>query len=199
MPGLDIRGALTTLNIDSATLVHIMTGFLADNRQTVDLLKKALADDDMDILRQTAHSLKGSSANIGAGELSAAARVLEDACAQTAAGDGGASGIGPLIDRVAVALERVLQSIASLETRLSGARPPVDPVTTESAESLLAALTDAIDRADPEAIEILLPAFKQQAMQSEPVLASALAELEAQLQRYDYDQALETIQRFNRK
>ena len=199
MPGLNIKDTLAALNIDGTTLARIMVGFLDGNQQTVHQLQKALIDNDLDTLRQLAHSLKGSSANIGANDLSVAAYALEDACRRAAAGDGGREEFAPLIENVAKALDLVLCSIRTLKMPVPDKQAPVENATADSLEGLLAALTDAIDKADPEAIEALLPVFKQQARPSGQVDPSMLVNLEAQIGRYDYDQALETIQKINRK
>jgi two-component system, sensor histidine kinase and response regulator len=200
LPGLDIKDTLAALNIDGATLARIMSGFLADNRQTVDHLQAALADRDLDSLRQLAHSLKGSSANIGANGLSTAAHALEDACRQPALGDGALSGLKPLIENVATALDPVLQSIHTLEATVPDEKAPPDSAGTgQPLDMLLTELTDAIDRADPEQIAALMPTVRQQATRTGQVDPSALASLETQIERYDYDQALETIRKINRK
>jgi two-component system sensor histidine kinase/response regulator len=199
LPGLDIKDTLAALNIDGATLTRIMSGFLADNRQTVNHLQAALADNNLDTLRQLAHSLKGSSANIGANGLSAAAHALEDACRRANLGDGAPNGLKPLIERVAAALDPVLQSIHALEEKVTGEEPTPEPATTQSLDDLLIALTEAIERADPEQVVALMPAFKQQATRAGQVAPSALASLEAQIERYDYDEALATIRKINRK
>ena len=197
MPGINISASLASLNIDGATLLRIMTGFLADNRQTMQHLRQALADDDLDALRQLAHSLKGSAANIGADDLSQAAFALEDACRQAAAGDNERSALGPLIENVVTALDPVLQSIQDLETSIDDRQVREAPATTQSLETLIKGLTDAIDRADPEAIEAILPDFKRQARQSEQMDSTILTSLETQIDRYDYDQALDTIRKLD--
>ncbi len=199
MPGLDIQGTLTVLNIDGISLVRIMAGFLADNRQTAHVLRKAAAEGDLVTLKQLAHSLKGSSANIGANALSTAAMHLETACGETTAGGDPVPGIDTLIDAVATALDPVLQSIGTLKTMISGATPAPEPVPDESSEALLAALADAVDRADPEQIEALLPPLKRQVCRSGGESAALFTSLEIQIERYDYDQALETIRAIQRK
>jgi CheY-like chemotaxis protein len=198
MPGIDIKASLASLNIDGATLARIMTGFLADNRQTTQGLRQTLADNDLESLRQLAHSLKGSAANIGALDLSQAAYTLEDACRKAAAnGENERSALGPLIDDVVTALDQVLASIQSLETPVADEKGPTAPVMAQSLTTSIGVLTDAIEKADPEAVEAILPDFKRQARQSDLVDPSILAALEAQIERYDYDQALDTIRKLD--
>jgi two-component system, sensor histidine kinase and response regulator len=197
MPGINIKASLASLNIDGATLARIMTGFLADNRQTTHRLRQALSDDDLEPLRQLAHSLKGSAANIGANDLSQAAYALEDACRSAGTGEKGRSVLGPLIDDVVTDLDQVLASIQSLEAPVADEKGPTAPVTAHSLATSIGVLTDAIEKADPEAVEAILSDFKRQARQSDLVDPSILASLEAQIERYDYDQALDTIRKLD--
>ncbi|MFZ1986240.1 MAG: response regulator [Desulfatitalea sp.] len=200
LPGIDIRQTLAALNLDKATFTRILTGFLADNRDTVEKLKQASADCDLETMRQLAHSLKGSAANIGANDLRSAANAFEDESLEGFLTDAQRSRLEGLIQNVASALNQVLQSIRSLEAPV-----PAEPTGQASAENglafdaLLARLVQAIDRADPEQIAAVMPAFRQQAARSRQMDPSTLASLEAQIGRYDYDQALETLRKINRK
>jgi two-component system sensor histidine kinase/response regulator len=114
--------------------------------------------------------------------------------------DGAPFPFEPLIETVAAALDPVLQSIHTLETaQPNEAEFPDSADTGPLLDALLSKLTEAIDRADPEQIAALMPALRRQASRSGQVDPSAIALLEAQIERYDYDQALETIREFNRK
>ena len=198
LPGLTIKDTLSSLSIDGATLVRIMAGFSEDNRQTGARLRQALADGDSDALRQLAHSIKGSSANIGAHALSQAARSLEDACREAEAADDDQAAWYPLIENLIGALDQVLQSIDTLTAHFY-ADVSGEPVAAESLENLSAALADALDTADPQAIEAIWPMFKQAARQSAGIEPRLLSALEARIERYDYDQALEAIRNIDGK
>jgi hypothetical protein len=63
-----------------------------------------------------------------------------------------------------------------------------------SLDSLLRRLAEAIDRADPEQVMAVMPSIRRQAA-GQPIDTAALDMLEAQVNRYDYDQALETIKK----
>lgn len=76
--------------LDEETLVELRELMLDDFGQLLDVffrdsldrmanIDRALAANDTERVRQTAHSLKGSSANIGAKQLSARCQLLEDA------------------------------------------------------------------------------------------------------------------------
>lgn len=59
----------------------LMDTFLTDSVRQFDELEKALQGSDMDALRRTAHSLKGSCGNVGATSLQEACAKLEN-CAR---------------------------------------------------------------------------------------------------------------------
>lgn len=83
--------------------------FLADADSRIGALRLALAEDDTAEIVRSAHSLTGSSANLGATELSRLCGVL--------ARDGAATdmvGRGALIDRIEAELERVRAALGAL-------------------------------------------------------------------------------------
>jgi PAS domain S-box-containing protein len=56
---------------------QIFTSFLSDGAERIDKLQNALGGNDPELLRKTAHALKGASANIGAHRLADIAQQLE--------------------------------------------------------------------------------------------------------------------------
>ncbi|WP_319524371.1 response regulator [uncultured Desulfosarcina sp.] len=195
LPGIDIRETLAALDIDGDTLTRILHGFLDNNRQTADRLRQALAAGDMTTVAHLAHALKGSAANIGANELSSAARALEMACKEDLSAEERSSRLGDRIENLAAALEPVLRSIQSLRpTVCDTTAAPAAAQVDGSFDSLLSRLADAIDRADPEQVMAIMPLVRQQAA-GQPIDSARIDTLEAQVNRYDYDQALETIKK----
>ncbi|BBO66220.1 hypothetical protein DSCA_01500 [Desulfosarcina alkanivorans] len=196
LPGIDIARARETLDLDGPTLRRILIGFGADNRDTAGEMNRALTGNDLEMMRQLAHGLKGSAANIGAHRLHQAAGALETACDGIPATDVRPSHLEGLVAGVSASLNQVLESIASLtETGPGDALPEASAETGMPLDDLLARLADAIDRADPEAILKTMPAVRQHHAGGEGVDATDLDTLEQQVRRYDYDQALETIRR----
>ncbi len=197
LPGIDIGRTLKALEIDGPTFMRILKGFEAHHRPMGEKLREAFAANDVEQIRQIAHALKGSGANIGAAALSVAAASLEDACS----GEPPASPhLGELIDAVVAALDQVLASIQTLETAKSAPEAvSVSPEACLSLDELLQELADAVDRADPEHIMKLMPAIEQQAGSCQQIDRCALKTLETQIARYDYDEALETIRKLSKK
>jgi HPt (histidine-containing phosphotransfer) domain-containing protein len=197
LPGLEIRETLAAMDIDGDTLIRIMHGFSNNNCHIADQLRQALAAGDLTALAHLAHGLKGSAANIGANELSSAARAVEMACKETLPAIERSGMLKNLVEQAATALEPVLQSIQSLVPTACGTDTAPEAAAAAmdgSFDSLLNRLADAIDRADPEQVMAIMPLVRQQAA-GQPIDASTLDRLEAQVNRYDYDQALDTIKR----
>ncbi len=198
LPGIDIAATLASSGIDPATFARILSGFLADNRNTAGAFERALADGDLDTLRRLAHSLKGSAGNIGADDLRAAADALEDAGRQSAAAQMDRARMEDLVRKVTDALQQLLHSLQSLETP-----EPEAPAADAAGQGgpcfaeLLARLTGAVDRADPEQIAAVMPDFRRQAIASGRMDRAALASLEEKIGRYDYDPALELLRKIS--
>ncbi|SHO51304.1 hybrid sensor histidine kinase/response regulator [Desulfopila aestuarii] len=189
IPGIDIEQVLQTTGIDWPTFREIMVGFYHDNRDTVRLLQLAQNDHNLESIQAFAHSLKGSSGNIGASDLQQAAKALENGCT----GNISPEMILDLCQRVQKELERLLSFLEPLTTHDNHTIGQEKPQVALDPTPLLAALTEAIDRADPEEIrektEILQNAFGG----GDVLPRQLLDELVRQLNRYDYEEAALTI------
>jgi two-component system sensor histidine kinase/response regulator len=200
LPGIDMERTLQVLEIDNAAFIRILRGFHAYHQDIVEKLRRARADSDLELMRQLAHGLKGSAANIGAAELSTAAQAIEEACTGEFVADDGPTHLEGLIDDVAAALNQVLSSIERVAK--SGPEPMTALESDEaglSLDALLHRLVEAIERSDPKQIMEVMPAIRQMAQQLGPLDPSSLKLLEKQLARYDYDDALETIQKITKR
>jgi len=196
LPGIEIAQTLAALHLDGPTFSRILIGFRADNRKTGQKLRQALTANDPKQMRQLAHDLKGSAANIGAAELEMTAQALEEACHRDSSTDVDPSRQAGLIASVASALDQVLESIQMLEeSGAGGAAEPLSAETDLPVATLLRQLAEAIDRADPESIMQIMPAVRKQADRCGHIDSFSLKTLEDQVNRYDYDQAMETIRK----
>ena len=81
-------------------------------RQNIDDMRSALAAGDATVLRAAAHTLRGSSAQLGAVRLSALARELE-----AAARDRQLDGVRELLDRAAFEHARAVAAVRELEAQ----------------------------------------------------------------------------------
>jgi histidine phosphotransfer protein HptB len=89
-------------------LVPLVQAFLRDGQERLQLLERDLLAGEYELARRQAHSLKGSSSNLGATALSAACLQLE-----TLARDASATGVGA--PQLLLALVRLEFETVSLE------------------------------------------------------------------------------------
>jgi two-component system sensor histidine kinase/response regulator len=189
LPGIKISKALKALNIDGNIFKTILINFLENNKDTMSKIRSAFGNEDWESLMHLSHSLKGSAGNIGADELYRTGMDLEMASTSREAS------VKPpalsLVDALDASLNKVL---TSLETLVDAGESKALHVGGESLdmsrlEQELKQLADALKTADPEAIT------RQMGKVREHADNSILQKLESQINNYDYDEAIETINR----
>ncbi|MGA6924618.1 MAG: Hpt domain-containing protein, partial [Desulfosarcina sp.] len=157
-------------------------GFAEQNAAAEAALDAQLALDDDKAMQLLAHSLKGSAANIGAVELSAAAGKLERALTDSEIRDQAA-----IAAHTAAVKRRLSEALAGIETlaplpmaNISQA-PTTDPADRREK---LERLAEALQQADPEAIPGRFAAVRS-------LLPAPLAnELNTCIETYEYEKAL---------
>ncbi|MFH0782636.1 MAG: response regulator [Pseudomonadota bacterium] len=191
VPGIDIGSVLQATGLNWKTFQDILYGFYRDNRNTVTAIAQALETKDRNTLQHLAHSLKGSAGNIGAGELREAADELERACGLHLP----ASDFAQLCRELQQELSRILAVIEPMSpaSDKSVTQGP-SPATTDDILRLLTSLAEAIDRADPEEIQTIATALLDQLAGGNIIDQTTLTTLLSQTQRYDYDEAMKTIE-----
>jgi signal transduction histidine kinase/DNA-binding response OmpR family regulator/ABC-type phosphate/phosphonate transport system substrate-binding protein/HPt (histidine-containing phosphotransfer) domain-containing protein len=191
LSGIDVAAVMRSTGLDWPTLREILIGFFHDNQDAAKAIRLAQEGNDGEALLRLSHTLKGSASNIGARDLQQAASAVERACIEYTSADT----IVELIGGLERELERVLGQLGSLTEREEevGDEGPASE-TAGDLEELLTTLAAAIDRADPEEIRSGTAAVKKQLAGRKIVDPSVVKTLEMQTNRYDYDQALQTIQ-----
>jgi PAS domain S-box-containing protein len=107
LPGIDLVRALGTL--ESAGLVKkLLICFRRENLSLLDDLHAALAGGDHEVARRLVHTVKGVAGNLGAMELSGAARALEPSLRP------GGAPLQPSLAQFTAHLEQVLDSVLLL-------------------------------------------------------------------------------------
>lgn len=91
---------------DLGFLGELVAEYRTDGAMRVADMRAALAAGDAESLRRAAHTLKGSSASLGANDLADACRVVE-----TAAREGRLDDLGPKVDAIAADLEAALSAL----------------------------------------------------------------------------------------
>ena len=79
-PPIDFAALLEMLGGDQQIVASVLSKFVGELATDIAACEQANIDNDTEALRQIAHRIKGTSANLHALMLSAAARELEQAC-----------------------------------------------------------------------------------------------------------------------
>lgn len=79
LPGIDVASALPRVAGNKKLYVKLLRHVAAESPSTKEKLAEAIAEGNADLVREIAHSLKGSSANLSITEVAAAAEKLEHA------------------------------------------------------------------------------------------------------------------------
>ena len=104
--------ALEMVGGDLDFVGQLVDEYRADGATRVADMRTALATGASEDLRRAAHTLKGSSASLGASHLADACREVE-----AAARDGRLDGLGPRVDAIAVEFDAV---VTALQARVRG-------------------------------------------------------------------------------
>lgn len=80
LPGFDVEDTLRRLEGDWEMFVEFVGEYRKEFSTFFDDFRGVLDAGDLETARRNAHSLKGAAGNIGAVNLQAAAKALEDAC-----------------------------------------------------------------------------------------------------------------------
>ncbi|MBU3914587.1 response regulator, partial [bacterium] len=185
LPGINVQAAMNTLSFQPGVFKRILLGFSDNNQDTTEKLHIAYTGQDWKTLRNLAHSLKGSGANIGASELTRSSSILE---IESKDGDTNPPTVS-MVNAVETALKEVLDSIKTLTGPV--AEPPSvdkeEPVNIEDLAAILKHLFDAVCQYDLNIMKVDLDRLKK------VISSPAVQKLETQINNYDYSEVLETL------
>ncbi|MDD5250964.1 MAG: response regulator [Rhodocyclaceae bacterium] len=184
IPGLDAAHGLKNLRGRADSYVRLLRTFAESHTDDIELMRRHLAARDYADLGNVVHNLKGLAGFLGAPQVQALASELD------AAARAGADADAARIDRLAVALIGALSALCADLLTLPQPSPDLAaPADWPAARQALARLETLLAADDARAG----PALREAA----PILVAAigepLRELEAQVARYDYAQALTTL------
>jgi two-component system sensor histidine kinase/response regulator len=106
---VDEADLLQRLDGDLELLSELTEVFREDYPAQLQLAREALADGDQEELRGVGHSLKGSLANLAAGEACGMAAIIEELANRNEL-----MGAGPKLDQLALELDRVYEALMAL-------------------------------------------------------------------------------------
>ncbi|GEM_PF-1465688 len=78
LPVFDLRATCEQLGLERSVVVRLLSFYLTDLPRHVQAIEQSMEAGDHERIRRHAHSLKGSSANLGVRSISAMAREIED-------------------------------------------------------------------------------------------------------------------------
>jgi len=186
LPGLDTKTGLARVAGNGKLYRNLLKKFAKNQANSIEELNKALEDNDIELAKRIAHTIKGVAGNIGATHLQAAAKDLESGIQEA-----GADVATILIESTRSQLELVVGSIHDLEEGLDTPADETEP-TGDKAEikKLTAQLKKLLEDDDTEAAEVI-EALKTQLKGSE--VEQKLVLIEEATGEYDFEAALEKL------
>lgn len=186
LPGIDVEGALESLNLDIDSYVQILKQFREVNMDYTSRIWAAFNDSNSEKLKGLAHSIKGSSGSIGAKSLYETASALELASSEDEVPD----------RETVVAFERnldlVLRSIKTLENGSDQARASgSDEINADS--FAFSSLKSALKLAQPARIDEACKIFERYVGSDEAF------KIKKNIRNYDFDEALENLDEIMKK
>ncbi|THB80962.1 MAG: response regulator [Desulfobacteraceae bacterium] len=192
VPGISVRSGLARAMGNQVLYMELLEKFRARTPDAARDIDRALAGGDHEAAKRMAHTIKGTSGNIGAKNLHQAAGDLEKAIKQGQNGD-----IKTELDRFSSELDRVLNS---LETLVSDARESSDDISKGVQYPLTADRKLILSRLN--SLEALLKESDTQSGKAfialkqiipAAIMPGGVSDLERQIAAYDYEQALAVL------
>ena len=184
IPGLDTARGLKTLDGDRAAYQRLLRLFAATHRDDMALLAQRISAGDRDQARLIAHTLKGSSGNLGATNIQFQAAALEAAI--LAGRDG--SAVERLTGTLANELQRLAAAIGAALPEESTAAVGVD---WTAVRQILVELEPLLAASSMDANAIIAA----QATLLKAALGATGGELTQRVERFLYPEALQTLRR----
>ena len=188
IPGIDTEGGLRRVVGNKVLYMDLLRRYCEGQRGAAERIREALASSDRSLAERIAHTLKGVSGNIGAGDVQSVAGEIE-------AGIGGAqpeTAIEELLERlsaiVAITMNNINVGLAEAMKSIPAAEKPNAPA--RSLEEMVGKLWRYAEESDSEALDYL------ESVRDE---LSALCDrnnfdkLEESIRAYDFSSALDML------
>ncbi|MDI1301166.1 MAG: response regulator [bacterium] len=148
LEGFDLPLVLSRLNGNHELLFRLLRDFCRDQAEVPAAIGRALRNNDSAGALMLAHSLKGVTANLGAIELPALIRKLEEAIA------GHTPDTGSLLQQLEQLMDMTVQDLVRQRPLLCRQVEAASTLTDEQWRDVLARLSVHVRDSDPEAIEL---------------------------------------------
>ncbi len=194
LPGLDTAAAIARLGGDQEAYALLLKKFCHHHAHTDQEIREALHVGDVELARRLAHTIKGVAGNIGADQLYAAAKDLETTLKQETS-----QAWTDTLDEMSRILEHIVQTISTLpcpeDGQTSSEQASSEPLPLEEIAAFIDELETLLNDDDTRAVRrvaTLKKALQNVSMEPE------LQQLEAALGEYDFDNALDVLQRIRK-
>ena len=185
---IDIHQASENLGLDLATIQQTLNRFYQKNIHTVEHLASAARQGDCQRLAAIAHSLKGVSSNIVAGNVYKAAGALEMRCRSVEGANGETADINERVSDLTNALNQLMRTIQEMTRSDQHPEEFLSEADPSEIEPMLAELMAALEQADPETVENCMTPIRRS------IAPYRLKHLEKHVNAYDYDDAIASLQ-----
>ncbi|MBC2717250.1 MAG: response regulator [Desulfobacteraceae bacterium] len=189
LPELNIRQAARNLNLEIEVYKKILSRFFNNNIHTLDRLRTAASQHQWKHLQSLAHSLKGSSGNIGADRVKEVTGKIEQFCSELESEPIDKTKINLLLNDFEKHFAQLLSSIKTVinvQNKIHEDESPSEKDLSQ-ARPVLTKLIDALKAADPIAINECLDRVKQHKT------GFSLQSIEYKINEYEYDDAIEAL------
>ncbi len=190
LDGVDVAGGLRRVNGNAKLYVSLLKTLRRTHAQTPARIREAVAQGDLAAVRQLAHALKGTAANLSAFLVQEAAKAVEMAAAQDQA-----AALPPLVAQLENAQAALMEEI---QVKLE---PPTAPTPAAGAAAgaalaaewfpLLRRMDELLASGNAQALDLLeelRPAGERLQPADNPFI-----KLETQIQDFDFDAARATL------
>jgi len=193
LPGIDVQSGMARVGGNGEAYRKLLIKFSRNHADAPAEIGDALERGDIDQALRLAHTMKGVAGNLGADNLSTAARELE-----TGIKTCGGESIAPLMENFANALRQVITAIEALEQGEKSAQPSEDvalndimSIDISTVTPVLQQLAALLEDDDMEAASYL--DIHKEFLNGLNV-AHEVQELEEALGQYDFEQALDVLE-----
>jgi HPt (histidine-containing phosphotransfer) domain-containing protein len=188
LEGIDIAEGLRRVGGNRKLYRKLLVEFFQDHREDVHAIRKGLDQEDLETAKRIAHTIKGVSGSIGAGDLHRDAESLDFALKE------GQQDLYPeLLSRLEDALATVMQGLAVLSAHFETEEPGKEdggPVDVEAIMPSLDELQTLLEEMDPEAEDKVIALKAQLGGGTHQKLVNTLSK---KVGEFEFEDARETL------